>query len=201
MSGRRGDPCTRTHADSCQVHRRFQEGSPQHRQDTGGNLYLSIGQTEARPRRKGHSNQNILRTDMAKLIDTPIDIHVAPLVRAIVGHDGRCHKDSPPTVAHIQIVIQVLADKIRQLQHEKFDLEEKIKRQKAKITELQGIIESLPKWKTRPEEEEILCPFATCLYGMGKACPGTCPGDWNDPECKEFVEYNEYERLMKEDMK
>ena len=86
---------------------------------------------------------------MAQLIRDPIDIHVEPRVRAILGHDGRNYKDQVPEVADIQIVISVLSKRIQLQQKVINDLQLKVKRQKTKLTELEN---NLLEYRKKEEE-------------------------------------------------
>jgi hypothetical protein len=49
------------------------------------------------------------------------------------------------------------------------------------------------------EEESIQCNYLNCAHGMGQAGLGRCPGDWNDPNCKDFINCEDFlgeQRIM-----
>jgi len=46
--------------------------------------------------------------------------------------------------------------------------------------------------KIRKENEEMKCKYTTCYYGMEQAALGNCPGDWNDPDCPNYINDIEY---------
>ncbi len=57
----------------------------------------------------------------------------------------------------------------------------------------------MKQWKTRPEQDDIRCPYQFCAHGMGQAGTGRCPGDWTDPNCKEFITDKDFGKQMKEE--
>lgn len=75
---------------------------------------------------------------MAQLKHEPIDIHVEPRVRAIVGHDGRYDENKVLEVADIQIVISVLSKHIQSQNKIINELQLKVKRQKTTLTKLEN---------------------------------------------------------------
>lgn len=52
---------------------------------------------------------------------------------------------------------------------------------------------------SRPEEEPILCNYTDCAHGFMQAGVGRCPGDWNDPNCPQFITEEDWEKQMEAD--